>query len=135
MFISYFHDVKSVYLILEYVPNGELYKCLASNGKIIEETKCRQYMINVASALEYMHARHIYHRDIKPENLLVAEDGSLRVADFGWAVHAPRPIDTRYTMCGTPEYLAPEMVNGSGHNQCIDVWAMGILMFELLYGR
>lgn len=133
--LSYFHDVKNVYIILEYIPNGELYKVLAKTGRMTTETTCRQYMSDLASAMQYMHERHIIHRDIKPENILIDESGRLRVADFGWAVHAPCVEEPRYTLCGTPEYLAPEMVNQTGHGVGVDLWAMGVFMFEVLFGR
>ena len=101
----------------------------------MDENTCRRYIRDVTSALHHMHARHVIHRDIKPENILVAEDGTLKIADFGWAVHAPPPNSTRYTLCGTPEYLAPEMLGGTGHTVAVDLWALGILMYELLVGR
>lgn len=94
------------------------------------------YIRDIASAAMYMHKRHIYHRDIKPENILVGSDGRLRLADFGWAVHAPPPnYNTRYTLCGTPEYLAPEMISGTGHDYAVDLWAIGILAYEILFGK
>lgn len=100
------------------------------------ESTCRQFMSDLASAMVYMHERHVIHRDIKPENILIDESGRLRIADFGWAVHNPYGGDVlRYTLCGTPEYLAPEMVTQSGHGVGVDMWAMGVFMFEVLFGR
>ncbi len=137
----YFHDPKNVYLILEYLPSGELYKTIARNGGIVSEELSRRYMGDITAAVRYMHDRSVFHRDIKPENILIAEDGRLKLADFGWAVHAPQISQTdssnalRYTMCGTPEYLSPEMIAGRGHDGGVDLWALGILLYELLYGR
>lgn len=71
---------------------------------------------------------------LQPENMLLAEDGSLKIADFGWAVHAPAPHDVRRTLCGTPEYLAPEMLSRAGHTCAVDVWGLGIMAYELLCG-
>jgi serine/threonine protein kinase len=135
---SYFHDNRNVYLILEYSSNGELYKYLARNGGRVDEDECKQYMNSLCSAVEYMHQRRVYHRDIKPENIMIAEDGRLLLADFGWAVHNPPGVlgdNLRHTVCGTPEYLAPEIILEKGHNHTADLWALGVMMFELLYGR
>ena len=148
---GYFHDNKNVYLILEYLSQGELFKKVAKSGGIITETVCKQYMHDIASAVSYMHQRYVAHRgintntntniylttliDLKPENVLIGEDGHLRLADFGWSIHCPPPVQLRYTICGTPEYLAPEMIIGKGHSYAVDLWALGIFMYELLYGR
>lgn len=132
---GFFHDAKNVYLILEFLPGGELYKAVAKAGGCVSESQARLYMSDVASAVDYMHKRHVIHRDIKPENLLLGEGGRISLGDFGWAVHAPSPHSTRFTLCGTPEYLAPEMVAGSGHDHSVDLWALGVLLFELLVGR
>ena len=127
--------MKNVYIILEYIPNGELYKTLAKSGGMATESTCRQYMSDLASALQYMHERYVIHRDIKPENILIDETGRLKIADFGWAVHNPNSEVLRYTLCGTPEYLSPEMVSQTGHGVGVDLWAMGVFMFEVLFGR
>ena len=132
---GYFHDTKNVYLILEYLNQGELFKKVSKSGGIVTETICKQYMHDIASAVSYMHQRYVSHRDLKPENVLIGEDGHLRLADFGWSIHCPPPVQLRYTICGTPEYLAPEMIIGKGHTYAVDLWALGIFMYELLYGR
>lgn len=153
---SYFHDQKSIYLILEYAEHGEFYKYLSKNRYNISELDCSIFILQITQALEYMHSRHVYHRDIKPENILITSTPShststssiqsssssssmkhrLLLADFGSAVHAPPPNhNIRYTVCGTPEYLAPEMILASGHDSSLDMWALGILMYEILYGR
>jgi aurora kinase len=132
---GYFHDSKSVYLILEFIAGGELFRHIAKNGGVVTENVCKQYMFDVASAIHYMHERHVIHRDLKPENVLICEDGRLKLADFGWAVHSMNKTDYRYTMCGTPEYLAPEIILATGHNYTVDLWAMGIFMYEILVGK
>ena len=132
---GYFHDTKSVYLILEFLAQGELFKLVAKNGGTVSESTCKKYLQDIARAISYMHERHVIHRDIKLENVLVGDDGRLRVADFGWAVHCPPPCPPRYTLCGTPEYLAPEMILGTGHGKEVDLWALGVLSYELLIGK
>lgn len=130
-----FHDAKNVYIVLELFAHGELYKAVAKAGGFVSEAECRRILADIASAVAYMHARHVMHRDIKPENILLAEGGRLALGDFGWANHCPPPSSPRYTMCGTPDYLAPEMVDGSGHGKEVDLWALGVLAYELLVGR
>ncbi len=83
----------------------------------------------------YMHVRHVYHRDVKPENIFMGSNGRLLLGDFGSAVHAPPPSSMRYTICGTPEYLAPEMIASVGHDASVDMWALGIMMYEIFFGR
>jgi len=89
------------------------------------------YASELTLALSYLHSQSIAYRDMKPENLLVANDGHIRITDFGFA---KKIEDKTYTLCGTPDYLAPEIILGQGHNQGVDWWAFGILLFELLSG-
>ena len=80
---------------------------------------------------EYLHDKNIIYRDLKPENILIDEDGYLKLTDFGFA----KVCETRtYTLCGTPEYLAPEIIMGHGHNHGVDWWALGILLYEMISG-
>jgi aurora kinase len=129
---GYFYDTKRIYLILEYSPGGELYKRLMSKGRFSEQTSA-QYISDLAQALDYCHQKHVIHRDIKPENLLVGAHGEIKIADFGWSVHAP--TSRRNTMCGTLDYLPPEMVEGREHDEQVDVWSLGVLLFEFLVGN
>ena len=110
---GYFYDAEKVYLILEYAPKGELYKELQRLGHF-DERRTATYVASLARALHYCHTKHVIHRDIKPENLLVGLRGELKIADFGWSVHAPN--SRRRTLCGTLDYLPPEMVEGREHD-------------------
>ena len=135
---GYFHDVRQVYLLLEYLPGGELFKKMSKSGGYLDEKMCREYMRDIAAGIQHMHERGVMHRDIKPENILIGEDGRLCITDLGWAVHTVTSAGNtvmRYTTCGTPEYLAPEMIEGTGHTLAVDLWALGILLYEMLYGR
>ncbi|KAI8852407.1 kinase-like domain-containing protein [Chytridium lagenaria] len=127
---GYFYDAKRVYLILEYAAQGELYKHLRKSQRFSEQ-KAAIYILQMADALSYLHKKHVIHRDIKPENLLVGLDGELKIADFGWSVHTNT---RRQTLCGTLDYLPPEMVEGKDHNDAVDLWSLGILCYEFLVG-
>lgn len=129
---GYFYDAKRIYLILEYSPGGELYKRLMDKVRFSEKVAAR-YIYDMAHALEYCHSKHVIHRDIKPENLLIGAYGEIKIADFGWSVHAP--TSRRNTMCGTLDYLPPEMVEGREHDEQVDVWSLGVLLFEFLVGN
>ncbi|XP_060112490.1 LOW QUALITY PROTEIN: aurora kinase B [Heteronotia binoei] len=129
---NYFDDKKRVYLILEYAPRGELYKDLQKHLRF-DESRSATYMEELADALIYCHGKKVIHRDIKPENLLMGLKGELKIADFGWSVHAPSL--RRKTMCGTLDYLPPEMVEGRPHDEKVDVWCIGILCYEFLVGH
>lgn len=91
------------------------------------------YITEIVLALEYLHNLKIAYRDLKPENLLVASDGHLKITDFGFAKKI-EVADRTFTLCGTPEYLAPEIIMSTGHNHGVDWWALGILIFEMLAG-
>ena len=128
---GYFYDNTRVFLILEYAALGELYKEL-QRAKRFSERRSATYIASLARALIYCHKKHVIHRDIKPENLLVGIKGELKIADFGWSVHAPN--SRRQTLCGTLDYLPPEMVEGRDHDYAVDVWSLGVLAYEFLVG-
>ncbi|CAK7353112.1 unnamed protein product [Dovyalis caffra] len=127
---GYFYDQKRVYLILEYAAKGELYKEL-QKCKYFSERRAATYVASLARALIYCHGKHVIHRDIKPENLLIGAQGELKIADFGWSVHT---FNRRRTMCGTLDYLPPEMVESVEHDASVDIWSLGVLCYEFLYG-
>ncbi|XP_036053449.1 aurora kinase B isoform X2 [Onychomys torridus] len=129
---NYFYDRRRIYLILEYAPRGELYKELQKN-RTFDEQRTATIMEELSDALMYCHKKKVIHRDIKPENLLLGLQGELKIADFGWSVHAPSL--RRKTMCGTLDYLPPEMIEGRMHNEMVDLWCIGVLCYELMVGN
>ena len=128
---GYFHDETRIYLILEFAARGEMYKELQKRGRFSEQMTAT-YIAELSDALQYCHSKSVIHRDIKPENLLMGFRGELKIADFGWSVHAPS--SKRKTLCGTLDYLPPEMVTGREHDENVDLWTLGILCYEFLVG-
>uniref|UniRef100_H3CNL6 non-specific serine/threonine protein kinase n=1 Tax=Tetraodon nigroviridis TaxID=99883 RepID=H3CNL6_TETNG len=129
---GYFHDPSRVYLILEFAPKGELYGELQRCGSFPED-RSATYIMELADALNYCHSKKVIHRDIKPENLLLGATGELKIADFGWSVHTPS--SRRSTLCGTLDYLPPEMIEGKTHDEKVDLWSLGVLCYEFLVGK
>lgn len=130
---KHFEDADTVYLLLEYCAKGELYQLLRTcRGRRFTEDMAKHYFVQVARGLGYLHSQSIVHRDLKPENLLVNHDDVLKIADFGWCAVSSV---TRTTFCGTLDYLAPEMIQGRGHNHTLDIWSLGVLLYEMVVGR
>ncbi len=133
---GHFHDSKRIFLILEFAGKGELYKHLRRENRF-PEWKAALYIAQMASALRYLHRKHVIHRDIKPENILMGVHGEIKISDFGWSVHAPN--NRRATLCGTLDYLPPEMIrSGSKDNwytEKVDLWSLGVLTYEFWWAR
>ncbi|KAH8829587.1 cyclic AMP-dependent protein kinase catalytic subunit [Flagelloscypha sp. PMI_526] len=126
-----FQDERSLYMLLEYCPGGELFTHLRRAGRFSIDVT-RFYMANIVLALRYLHSYNIIYRDLKPENLLLDSRGYLCLTDFGFAKVVP---DRTWTLCGTPEYLAPEIIQNDGHGKAADWWACGVLTYEMLVGH
>lgn len=129
--LGWFHDEKKIYLILEYAAGGELFKLLRRQHRFDEVTTSK-YVYQVSRALRCCHRNEVIHRDLKPENILLDIHGNVKISDFGWSVHAPSL--RRKTMCGTVDYLAPEIVRRRSYSEKVDVWTVGILTYELIVG-
>lgn len=125
-----FQDPKNLYMLMEYVIGGELFSQLRKVGRFSNETS-RFYAAEIILALDYLHQQNICYRDLKPENLLIDKDGHIKITDFGFAKVVQ---DRTWTLCGTPEYLAPEIIQSKGHGKAVDWWALGILVYEMLAG-
>lgn len=128
-----FKDSKYVYLLMEACLGGEVWSLLRDRTFFDDSTACF-ITACVIEALEYLHKRNIIYRDLKPENLMLDNYGFVKVVDFGFAKKLPTTSAKTWTFCGTPEYVAPEVILNKGHDKAVDYWALGILMFELLTG-
>lgn len=135
--LASFSDRDFLYLLLDYVPGGELFSYLRKFRRF-DEGMARFYAAEIVLVLEYLHEQQggVAYRDLKPENLLLDEEGHIRLVDFGFAKRlGGRDGSTEtYTLCGTPEYLAPEVIHNKGHTTAVDWWALGILIYEFLTG-
>lgn len=131
---GYFHDDDRIYMILEYAPRGTLYMAQQKMPENrFSEKDTAVFIHSLASALIYLHDKQIIHRDLKPENLLLGFNNQLKIADFGWSVI--EQSSKRTTICGTLDYLPPEMVQGQSHDKNVDIWCLGVLCYELLVGK
>ncbi|XP_063625841.1 cGMP-dependent protein kinase, isozyme 2 forms cD4/T1/T3A/T3B isoform X3 [Cydia splendana] len=127
-----FKDRKYLYMLMETCLGGELWTILRDKGQFDDATT-RFYTACVVEAFHYLHSRNIIYRDLKPENLLLDSKGYVKLVDFGFSKKLQASRKT-WTFCGTPEYVAPEVIMNRGHDISADYWSLGVLMFELLTG-
>jgi len=127
-----FQDPLYLYFVLEYSAGGELFSVIRKAHRLPNDT-AQFFGACVVSVMEYLHSQDIVYRDLKPENLLLDKHGYIKVCDFGFA-KIVEPCSKTWTLCGTPEYLAPEIILNKGHGRAVDWWATGILIFEMLVG-
>ena len=121
--IDYFIEAELTFVILEYAPKGDLFKFLLDQPHVAQETLLRMF-VQTLTAFEYLHKKNILHRDLKPENILLDQDLNIKVCDFGWSAEY-NDFEVRDTMCGTPEYMAPEVLYHHKQTKKTDVWALG----------
>ncbi|CAF1118481.1 unnamed protein product [Adineta ricciae] len=127
-----FKDNANLYIGLELIEGGEMFRHLRDCERF-DEKKAKFYASQIVLALEYLHLLGIVYRDLKPENLLIDRYGYVKMCDFGFAKKIDR--GKAYTLCGTPEFLAPEIILGRGYNMGVDYWALGVLIYEMNAGN
>jgi serine/threonine protein kinase len=128
-----FQTQDKLYMVLDYFTGGELFFHLKANGRFSEEL-ARFYAAQITLALECLHKNTIVYRDLKPENVLLDEEGHIRLTDFGLSKESISGNTLTHTFCGTPEYLAPEVIHGAGYNKAVDWWSLGTLLYEMITG-
>lgn len=131
---THFETKSSIYLVMEYAPNGNLYEYLKSK-KVLSELEAAKIISQIIEAINYIHSKPkmVVHRDLKLENILVMEDHNIKVTDFGWSSMLEND-KKRLTFCGTLEYLPPEMINNQEYGIEVDIWTIGIILYELVNG-
>ena len=129
--VATYQNEENIYIILEYLNKGDLYKLIKKKKNNDEET-CFKYFIQILSAVLFLHENNLIHRDIKPENILINDKEETKLCDFGCCVESR--IGNRTTFCGTYEYMAPEIIKETSYNNSVDVWSLGILLYELSHG-
>jgi len=130
---SAFQSNNKLYFVMDYVNGGELFYHLQKNGRF-QEDRARFYAAEMILALECLHNNGVIYRYLKPENILVDSQGHLRITDFGLSKIKEKEEEVAFSFCGTPEYIAPEIIRGAGYGKEIDYWSLGLIIYEMLSG-
>merc|ERR1712124_220067 len=131
--VGSFKDDRYVFIVMEVVSGGEMFTHLRRARKFSDE-QSKFYGLIIGDCFAHMHESHIIHRDLKPENILMEASGYAKLTDFGFA-KVVEPGARTYTLCGTPEYIAPEVLLNKGHGRGVDWWTLGILVYEMMVGQ
>ncbi|XP_071087123.1 serine/threonine-protein kinase PLK4-like isoform X1 [Haliotis cracherodii] len=132
---NYFEDSNYVYLVLEICHNGELQRYLKTNCKVLTEDEARHFMKQIVEGMLYLHSHGILHRDLTLSNLLLSKNMNVKIGDFGLATQLSVPDEKHFTMCGTPNYISPEVAMRAAHGLETDVWSLGCMLYTFLVGQ
>ncbi|XP_055481876.1 serine/threonine-protein kinase PLK4 [Psammomys obesus] len=132
---NYFEDSNYVYLVLEMCHNGEMNRYLKNRMKPFSENEARHFMNQIITGMLYLHSHGILHRDLTLSNILLTRNMNIKIADFGLATQLKMPHEKHYTLCGTPNYISPEIATRSAHGLESDIWSLGCMFYTLLIGR
>ena len=135
---NHYENDENIYCFLEYIEGETLYSKIKNNPSGLNEREAFKIFSQIIKAIKFLHNNKIIHRDIKLENFLIKKEKNkeiIKLCDFGWSVQLTDELPKRVTTCGTFEYMSPELINEEPYDYCIDVWALGVLLYELLHGK
>ena len=133
---SAFQDESRLYIVSEFLQGGDLFFHLHDKrGRVFPEEKAKFYVVELVAALDFLHKNNMIYRDLKPENILLDLQGHIKLTDFGLSKIFENEDDKAYTVCGTPQYLAPEILLRKGYDKAVDWWSLGCVLYEMIYGR
>ena len=129
-----FQDESKLYIVSDFMQGGDMFYHLHSKNKKFPESTAKFYIIELILGLEFLHKNNVIYRDLKPENILMDIEGHIKISDFGLSKILEEPDDKAYTLCGTPQYISPEILKNKGYDKTIDWWALGCFLYEMLTG-
>lgn len=129
-----FEDSENIYIVLEYCSMDTLKK-LVKRRRRLTEFEVRVYTLQMVRAIQFIHSHHVVHRDLKLGNILISDDMHIKICDFGLSTRIRSAGEKRKTVCGTPNYIAPEVLEEQGHSYEVDLWSLGVIVYTLLVGR
>ena len=129
-----FQDAVNLYIITEFMQGGEMFFHLHNERKFSDE-KTKFYIVEIILAIEFLHKNKMLYRDLKPENIMVDANGHIKLTDFGLSKMVKKTKEKAFTICGTPQYLAPEILSDDGYDNSVDWWSLGCVMYEMLVGK
>ena len=129
-----FQDESKLYIITEFMQGGEMFFHLHKEKRFSEE-KTRFYIAEIVMAIDFLHKNKMLYRDLKPENIMIDANGHIKLTDFGLSKMIKKQKEKAFTICGTPQYLAPEILSDDGYDDSVDWWSLGCVMYEMLVGR
>ena len=128
-----FQDDSQLYIVSDFMQGGDMFYHLHSQKKF-DESRAKFYAIELVLGIEFLHKNNMIYRDLKPENILMDSNGHLKISDFGLSKILESSDDKAYTLCGTPQYLAPEILKNKGYDKSVDWWSLGCFLYEMLTG-
>ena len=130
-----FQDENKLYIVSEFLQGGDMFFHMHHSTINLTESTVKFYIIELILALEFLHENNVIYRDLKPENILMDTEGHIKISDFGLSKKLENPKDKAYTLCGTLQYLAPEILKNKGYDKSVDFWSLGCIYYEMLTGK
>ena len=130
-----FQDESKLYIVSEFLQGGDMFYHIHHSTIHLTEETVKFYIIEIILGIEFLHSNNVIYRDLKPENILMDSEGHIKLSDFGLSKLLESPKDKAYTLCGTLQYLAPEIIKNKGYDKSVDWWSLGCVYYEMLTGK